>query len=128
MKRLALGLSLLALLVFAPAVSAGQSQFAGMWVSTDPDDGSTQVLLVSAGVAPAVTYIDFYASSCANGGSPTTQFTAAGRGSVDADTLVADFHKTGCGRSGMGGFTFGWTYDSGTLVDDFGIVWYRSGP
>jgi hypothetical protein len=37
-----------------------------------------------------------------------------------------DFHKSGCGRSGMGGFTLGWTYDNGTLVDDFGIVWYRA--
>ena len=126
MKRLALGLSLVALLAFAPAASATQSQFSGRWVSTDPDDGSTQTLSVSAGDAPAVTYIDFYASSCANGGSPTTAFTAAGRGVVDADALVVDFHKTGCGRWGMGGFTFGWTYDNGTLVDDFGIVWHRA--
>lgn len=126
MKRLALGLSLVALLAVAPSVSAAHSQFSGMWVSTDPADGSTQTLSVSAGDAPAVTYIDFYASSCANNGSPTTLFTAAGRGVVDADTLVVDFHKSGCGRSGMGGFTLGWTYDNDTLVDDFGIVWYRA--
>ena len=123
MKRLALGLSLVALLAFAPSVAAAQSQFSGMWVSTDPDDGSTQVLLISAGDEPAVTYIDFYASSCANGGSPTTLFTAAGRGVVDSDMLVVDFHKSGCGPVGKGGFTFAWTYDNGTLVDDFGIVW-----
>ena len=126
MKRLALGLSLVARLAFAPSVSAAQTQFSGMWVSTDPADGSTQVLLISAGDTPAVTYIDFYASSCANRGSPTTHFTAAGHGVVDADTLVVDFHKSGCGRSGMGGSTFGSTYDSGTLVDDFGIVWDRA--
>jgi hypothetical protein len=126
MKRLALGLSLVALLAFAPSASAAQSQFSGRWVSTDPADGSTQVLSVSAGDAPAVTYIDFYASSCASHGSPTTLFAAAGRGVADVDTLVVDFHKSGCGRSGMGGFTLGWTYDNGTLVDDFGIVWYRA--
>lgn len=126
MKRLALGLSLVALLAVAPVVSAAQSQFSGRWVSTDPADGSTQTLSVSAGDTPAVTYIDFFASTCANGGSPATVFTAAGQGTVDADALVVDFHKSGCGRSGAGGFTLEWTYDNGTLLDGFGIVWHRA--
>ena len=108
----------------APAVG---SQFAGVWVSEDYD-GSTQVLLVSAGGSPRVTYEDFYASGCDNNGSPSTHWVAAGRGSVDGDLLVIDYHKSGCGFFSIGAYSDFYEYDAGTdtLTDSVGIVWTRA--
>ena len=108
----------------APAVG---SQFAGLWVSTD-FDGSTQVLDVAAGGTPRVTYQDFYASSCDDHGSPSTHWVAAGRGWVDGDLLVIEYHKSGCGFFTIGGYADFYTYDAGTdtLTDSVGIVWTRA--
>lgn len=107
----------------APAVG---SQFAGVWVSED-FDGSTQMLQVAAGPAPRVTYQDFYASGCDNNGSPSTHWVAAGRGWVDGDFLVIDYHKSGCGFFTIGAYSDFYEYDAGTdtLIDSVGIVWTR---
>jgi hypothetical protein len=114
------------LLALAPTVSAASSVFAGTWLSIDTD-GSTQVLAVGEGATPAVIYEDFYASSCAEGGSASTHFVATGRGAVDNTTLWVEFRNGGCGRHAIGPFGLGFSYDSGsdTLTDDFGITWYR---
>jgi hypothetical protein len=108
----------------APAVG---SQFAGTWVSTD-FDGSTQVLLVSAGRSPRVTYQDFYASACDNNGSPSTHWVAAGRGTVTDDLLEIVYHKSGCGWFTIGPYGDFYFYDSGTdtLTDSVGNVWTRT--
>ena len=119
---------LLAVMVGGITAAATASPFAGRWTSTDPGDGSSQALLVSAGSTPAVTFQDFYASSCANHGSPATQWTSAGRGEVDGDTLYVHFHKSGCGRFNIGQYDDWYAYDAGsdTLTDSFGIVWQRN--
>jgi hypothetical protein len=116
----------LAVLLTAPSVLAASSQFAGTWLSIDTD-GSTQTLVVSGGSSPAVTYEDFYASSCANNGSPATHWVSAGSGSVDGNVLSVEFHKSGCGWSSIGGYSATWVYDpaTDTLTDDFGNVYYR---
>ena len=125
---LALWLAAAGLLALAPVVSAAGSAFSGTWVSIDTDDGSTQMLAVGRGSSPAVTYHDFYASSCFNGGSPSTHFVATGRGTVDGDVMWVDFRNGGCGRHKIGPFGLAFIYDAGadTLTDDFGITWFRS--
>jgi len=123
---LALWLVAAGLLALAPAVSAAGSGFAGTWVSID-SDGSTQGLVIGRGTTPAVTYRDFFASSCANAGAPSTHFVATGFGSIDGDSLWVEFRNGGCGRQMIGPFGLGLSYDDGTdtLTDDFGVTWYR---
>ena len=107
--------------------SAATSPFTGRWTSTDTDD-SFQALLISAGPAPAVTYEDYFASSCADNAGPATHWVGAGRGWVDGDILYVTFHKSGCGYFSIGEYTDWYTYDAGTdtLTDSFGITWYRN--
>jgi hypothetical protein len=114
------------LLVLVPAASA-DTGVAGMWTSID-SDGSTQALSVGRGSTPAVTYVDFYASSCDAAGSPSTVFVATGRGALGDDSMWVDFRNGGCGRHKLGPFGLGFDYDSGgdTLTDSFGITWYRA--
>ena len=125
-RALASWLLLAGLLVLAPAVSAADGGFAGTWVSID-GDGSTQTLAIGRGSNPSVTYQDFYASSCADDGAPSTHFVATGRGTIDGDWLGVEFRNGGCGRQMIGPFGLGFTYHGGrdTLTDDFGITWYR---
>jgi hypothetical protein len=113
-------------LALAPAVSAADTGFAGTWVSTDTD-GSTQALAIGRGSTPAVTYQDFYATSCADDGAPSAHFVATGRGTISGDWLGVEFRNGRCGRHAIGPFGLGFSYDSGndTLTDDFGITWYR---
>lgn len=119
----------LALFIGAAPVSAAPqaTSFTGIWTSTDTD-GSSQMLIVSSGSSPSVVYQDFYASGCDNAGVPTTHWTASGRGVIDGDTLWIEFHKSGCGRFLQGGYGDYYTYDGGsdTLLDSFGITWYRA--
>jgi hypothetical protein len=114
------------LLALAPAVSAADPGFAGTWVSVDTD-GSTQALAIGRGATPAVTYQDFYAGSCAGDGAPSTHFVATGRGTVDRDFLGVEFRNGSCGSHMIGPFGLGFSYNGGddTLIDDFGITWYR---
>jgi hypothetical protein len=123
----AIWLAASALLAMVPVVAAADPGFAGTWVSTDSDD-STQTLAIGQGAAPAVTYLDFYASSCDNAGAPSTHFVATGRGTIDGATLWVDFHDGRCGRHAIGPFGLGFSYSDGsdTLTDDFGITWYRA--
>ena len=108
----------------APAVG---SQFAGLWVSTDPVDGSTQMLKIGAGASPSVTYQDFFASSCADHGSPSTHWVSAGRGSVEGDLLFIAFHRSGCGWFSIGAYEDYVAYDAGndTVIDSSGTAYER---
>ena len=83
---LALWLVSAGMLALAPAASAADTVFAGTWRSIDTD-GSTQGLAIGRGSTPAVTYQDFYASSCDTGGAPSTHFVATGRGTIDGSSL-----------------------------------------
>jgi hypothetical protein len=123
---LALWLVAAGLLALAPVVSAADPGFAGTWVSTD-SDGSTQALAIGQGPTPAVTYLDFYASSCFTNGAPSTHFIATGRGAIDGPSMWVEFRNGGCGQFKLGPFPLGFSYDAGsdTLTDDFGITWYR---
>jgi len=118
----------LAVAIPAAAVAApAASPFAGTWISTDYD-GSSQLLIVSGGARPSVVYQDFYASGCDRFAGPDTHWVAAGPGTIDGDTLFAEFVKSGCGTFLQGGYTDWWVYDAGsdTLTDSAGIEWHRA--
>ena len=121
---LALGLAVPAGVLAGPATGSG---FTGRWESVD-FDGSHQTLVVSAGARPSVVYQDFYASGCDTFGGPATHWVAAGKGSVEGDTLFVAFHKSGCGTFGHGGYEDVYLYDASldTVSDLFGIVWTRA--
>lgn len=123
---LALWLVSAGMLALAPAASAADTVFAGTWRSIDTD-GSTQGLAIGRGSTPAVTYQDFYASSCDTGGAPSTHFVATGRGTIDGSSLWVEFRNGGCGRAKIGPFGMALSYDGGndTLTDDFGVTWHR---
>ena len=82
--------------------AATASPFAGRWTSTDPGDGSSQALLVSAGSAPAVTFQDFERAAVRTTVAGNSM-DSAGRGEVDGDTLTS-FHKSGCGLQHRGDY------------------------
>jgi hypothetical protein len=117
----------LAALSLAPAVSAASTPFAGVWVAIDTD-GSSQMLIVSGGSAPTVTYLDSNASVCANDGSGPTHFTANGRGSLvvepdgTVDGLLVQFANGGCG-AGRSEFPAFYFFEAGSLTDNFGNNW-----
>ena len=125
---IAIGGAMLLAIIISSVAGAATSPFSGRWASTDPSDGSSQVLLVSAGSAPTVTFQDYFATSCVNHGSPATQWTSAGRGEIDGDTLYVSFHKSGCGSFSIGQYDDFFWYDAGndTLTNSFGIVWQRN--
>jgi hypothetical protein len=120
------GTLLLGQLVVASASAAGPGPFRGLWTSTDTD-GSTQLLIVSNGATPSVTFEDFYASACDRAGWPATHWVSNGQGSVDGDLLLVEFHKSGCGLFSIGAYEGFWLYraDSDTLIDPDDIVWTR---
>jgi hypothetical protein len=123
---LALWLAAVGLLAIVPAASAAGTEFAGTWVSIDTD-GSTQTLAIGQGATPAVTFQDFYASSCDGAGAQSTHFVANGRGYVDGDSLWVEFRNGGCGWHKIGSFGLVYSHDGGsdTLTDDFGVTWSR---
>ena len=131
MRRTMIGALLAAMLLIhglaASALAVG-SPFKGMWLSTDPLDGSSQMLTVSAGANPSVVYQDFFASSCDDHGVPATHWISAGRGEIDEDFLVGHFHKSGCGRFSIGAYDDFWIYDAATdtLIDSIGVTWERA--
>lgn len=129
-RRLVLGIAVLSLALALPAAAlaaAPTSPFTGSWASTD-NDGSHQTLVVSSGRRPSVVYQDFYASGCDNFAGPDTHWVGAGTGFVEDGVLWVSFRKSGCGTFLQGGYEDYYTYDSGsdTLIDSFGIVWYRA--
>lgn len=151
MKRLVLGLLVLASLTFAPAVVAAPgppaSSFTGIWTAVDCaswwedahldcsvwGDGSQQTLRIGFGEAPRVTYEDAYASFCFNNGGHSTRWIAAGSGEFDTPYLWVNFTKSGCGEFGTGGYTIQLYYDPGsdTIWEDtdgdlWGTTWYRA--
>jgi hypothetical protein len=148
MKRLALGLFVLGSVTLAPAVAASPSAsgFVGNWTTTDCatsptgeihcevwGDGSVMALHVGVGESPKVTFVDFYAGSCANAGSPNTHWVGAGTGTYEDMFLFASLDKTGCGTYQMGsdaGLQFYYDPGSDSLWEDedgdeWGYIWYR---
>jgi hypothetical protein len=120
------GTLLLGQLVVGSASAADPSPFKGVWTSTDTD-GSTQLLIVSSGATPSVTFEDFFASACERFGGPATHWVSAGEASIDGDALLVSFHKSGCGSFSIGAYEGAWLYQAGsdTLIDSDDIIWTR---
>jgi hypothetical protein len=122
-----LAAALLVGVLAGPATAAG-SGFMGVWVSTDPVDGSSQMLSISGGSAPSVVYQDAFASYCDRNGFPSTHWVAAGHGTIDGTVMLVEYHKSGCGVFGQGGYSDVLVYNGGTdtLVDGSGVTWSRA--
>jgi len=149
----------LALFVAMPALAAFEAAagaltgFAGNWTATDCatwweenedgshdvdcsiwGDGSSLTLHIGPGDHPRVVFQDSYASTCANNGSSTERWVAAGSGEYDDIFLWLTFSKSGCGSFGMGGYGGVQLYHdpgSDTIFEDgdgdgWGTNWYRA--
>lgn len=125
------------------------SGFAGTWTTIDCaqwweephivdcafwGDASELTLGIGPGSTPAVTFHDAFASVCANSGSRTTRWVAAGTGEFDDTFFWPTYTKSGCGTFGMGGYSGDALYHdpgSDTLWEDpdgdgWGYIWYRA--
>lgn len=149
MRSLSTLVAVVALFVAAPAALAADgapSGFAGNWVSIDCatsetgqvdcdqwGDGSAMTMHIGQGDTPRVIFQDTYASYCANNGSASTRWVAAGSGEYDDIFLWLTFSKSGCGNVATGGYGGVQLYhDAGsdTIWDDadgdgWGYIWYR---
>lgn len=129
MKRLTLGLLILASLTLAPAAVANPSwsrALAGLWITTDCatfwqsvdgthaydcerfGDHSAMSLDIGEGARPMVRFVDTYATSCAEAGFPT-RFVGIGYGEFTdpddlAQTMFVTLTSTWCGTEPMGEF------------------------
>jgi hypothetical protein len=146
-RTLAVGLAAMAVAAFAPPVGASgpPAGFVGQWRSIDCatgedgtlhceiwGDASVQYMSIGPGATPPATFIDTYATVCANSGSPSTRWVAAGSGEYEDIFLWLTFTKSGCGRFGMGGYGGVQLYhDPGSDTiwqgtdDGYGYMWHR---
>jgi hypothetical protein len=130
-------LALIAATIFAAALYIGSQParstvFEGTWTSIDPGDGSTQLLVVAAGKAPAVRYIDERATGPACRQTPSKVYTAEGTGNVKADRqLFVDWPTGGgCGAPHdnipMATSSFRYDQATDTILDNDGLSWRRA--
>jgi hypothetical protein len=116
-------LALVSVLWASPAVGSVDS-FTGAWVATDPGDGSTLKLQISAPNASGqrrVTVMDQFASGCG------ALATGIGSGTASGATLstTLDFR---CGGSPLANdITGDFVAVGDTLVGFGGVVWERTG-
>jgi hypothetical protein len=133
MKRVPLlvVLSLLCLLVAAPAVQAAKpTPFAGAWTGNDPappdGDGSLMYLFISGGANAHILFIDTFGTICVNNDAPTTLFVGSLKGTVTGDTLAASFKWARCGPVFLDVDPITWTYDSTSdTISDSIVTWHR---
>jgi hypothetical protein len=105
--------------------------FDGTWTSTDPADGSVQLLVVGRGNAPAVYFEDGYATGEACVGDAVKRFTARGVGAISGHRLIVEYPDGGgCGLVTVE-MAADYTYvaEQEILVDHDGLIWTRAlGP
>lgn len=133
--------------VASAALAAPAAGFAGVWRTVDCaqwwedghvdcavwGDGSQLSMTIGEGDTPRATFQDSFASVCANGGSASTRWVAAGTGIYEDIFLWLTFTKSGCGSFGQGGYGGVQLYHdpgSDTLWEDedgdgWGYIWYR---
>lgn len=102
--------------------------FEGTWYATDFGDGSGLTLVVGAGTAPSVLFIDDRATGAACVNDEVKVFTAEGTGQVSGSRLVATFPDGGgCGLVSVG-VALAYDHDpvSNRLVDQDGELWSRT--
>jgi len=144
----AMALALLVAVIATPASAATSSGYTGNWTATDCaswwedahldcrqwGDGSSLTLHIGVGEVPRAVFQDSYATFCANNGSPSTRWVAAGSGEYEDIFLWLTFATSGCGTFGNGGYGGVQLYHdpgSDTMWEDedgdgWGITWYRA--
>lgn len=130
--RFGLVASALALAMATGAILAGgpnpTTVFDGTWTSTDPADGSVQILVVGPGNTPAVYFEDGYATGAACVNDVVKRFTARGTGEIAGSRLAVAFPDGG----GCGLMTvevpglYDYLAASDTLVDQDELIWTRA--
>jgi hypothetical protein len=129
MREWRVGMAVAACLVLSVSVvsAAPPDPFTGAWRSID-NDGSNQTLAFGgAGTSRNVFLFDDGASAC---GWPDVLVSATlrGSGSIVDNTLTVDLDGT-CHPGGQGiGAIVEFTVVNDTLVDSFGVTWYRPRP
>ena len=132
--RYALLAAALLALVAGAAILAGamvrhpDTLFEGTWSSVDPADGSQQTLSVSGGLAPAVQFVDEYATGAACVADAVKRFTAEGDGAIDGQLLTVRWPGGGgCGSRtvDMGDGRYRYVESNDTLVDGQNLTWRR---
>ena len=104
--------------------------FEGTWISIDPGDGSTQALVVGAGMSPDVNFVDYFATGLACRDDSVKVFTADGKGTVVAgDRLEITWPSDGgCGLRlvHMDDLWFDYRPATDSLRDNNALDWQRS--
>jgi hypothetical protein len=126
-------LALVGAIAGAALLGAGMGRsmaFEGTWTSIDPDDGSTQNLVVGGGTSPTVLFVDEFATGdgCLN--DAVKRFTAEGTGEISGNRLDVSFPDGGgCGLKTVGVPIGHLDYDaaSDSLIDGQGLGWVRVG-
>jgi len=124
----ALVLAAMAGSILAPGSRGPSTVFEGTWTSTDPVDGSVQLLVVGAGDTPDVYFEAGYASGAGCVNDPVKRFTARGSGAISGNHLDATFPiGGGCGLLTVG-VPGSYHYDAATdtLIGQDGLRWYRA--
>ena len=131
--QLWLAAALLILAVLALAVVGGSggggSPFQGRWSGIDSGvDRSVEHLVVGAGSAPEVTFVDDFATMCQVNGDSDTSWHGVGTGTRTGDRLHVLYAIAGCTTWTVAGETIVYDYDpsSDTLVDSMGVTWRRA--
>ena len=109
------------------AIRPATTPFEGRWTSTD-HDGSRQLLSISGGMTPAVSYEDLYASGCADNGDRSTHFFAEGRAMMSGARMTVAFPGGGCVTWRVEAYIVELERDAATdrLLDNSGIWWRRT--
>lgn len=109
------------------AIRPATTPFEGRWTSTD-HDGSRQLLAVSGGMTPTVSYEDLFASGCADNGDRSTHFFAEGRATISGPKMTVAFPGGGCVTWRVEAYVVDFEHDPATdgLLDNTGIRWRRT--
>jgi len=125
-----IGAALAGALIGTGGGSSRGTVFEGTWTSTDPGDGSGQILIVGSGLTPAVYFEDAYASGAACVADAIKRFTADGSGAVVDGALDVKWPAGGgCGLMTVAMLDGHYDYDpdTDTLLDGDGLRWTRMG-
>ncbi len=135
MRRSIIPVVVMALLVWpaVPSLADSRVDFSGRWYGFDPappdGDGSFMTLrIVPRDSGYTVTLVDTLATGAC---SPAAQVTLRGFGEPRGPNLLFTFNRVRCADGAepqIGGGRFAFTMQrDGTLVDSFGITWFRLG-
>lgn len=126
-SRVALLTVVLGVAMAVPAVAnaASPTDVNGTWTSVDNADGSNQIMDVRVNPANRARIVlrDDDGLICGGGSA----LIARGKGSLSGDVITVDY-KIKCDnglKATVTGITYTYDAATGTLTDNFGVVWSR---